>query len=87
VTDLAPIDQIAAVEDGYAGKILERTGHQVVVILVAADAGVGIETGNDGIFIFHWHSRGDGSQSIIAEKREGIFEKLFGVMEIAIPWG
>jgi hypothetical protein len=48
VTDLLPLDQVPAVEDGCPGEILETRCGQVKVIPDAADGGVGKETRDDG---------------------------------------
>ena len=43
VPDLPPVDQILAVKDRHAGKILERAVDQIVVVAHAANARIGIE--------------------------------------------
>src|SRR2546428_7706449 len=47
--DLAPVHEVAAVEERHAGEILERAGHEEVVLPDAADARVRVEAGNDRI--------------------------------------
>ena len=51
VADLPPMHQVGAMEDGHAGEILERGVHQIVVAAHATDAGVGVESADDGIAI------------------------------------
>src|SRR2546427_8020651 len=46
MTNLSPVDQITAVKDGNARKILKATRHQIVILLDTADTGIGIETWN-----------------------------------------
>jgi hypothetical protein len=53
VTNLLPVNQIAAVEDRHAREILERTGDEVIILFDAADARIRVKTGNDGVSIFH----------------------------------
>jgi hypothetical protein len=44
VTNLSPVNQIAAMEDRKPGKILEGRSDQIVVITDPADGGVRITT-------------------------------------------
>ena len=46
---LFPVLQVGGVVDGNARKPLESGGHDVVVALYPDDAGVGVETGDDGV--------------------------------------
>ena len=48
---LLPMDEVFAMEQGNAREVLETAVHQVVVVASAADAGVGMEAGNDGVLI------------------------------------
>ena len=48
---LLPVHQVAAVEDGYAGEVLETAVDQVEVVAHAADARVGMETRDDGVLV------------------------------------
>ena len=47
--DLASVHEVAAVEERHAREILERAGHEEVVVPDAADARVRVEAGNDRI--------------------------------------
>jgi hypothetical protein len=49
MSDLAPVHEIAAVEEGHAREILKRARHEEVVLPEAADARVRFEGGNDRI--------------------------------------
>src|SRR6266702_1975201 len=49
MTNLSPVDQITALKDGNARKILKATRHQVVILSHTADTGIGVETWNHGI--------------------------------------
>ena len=49
MTNLLPVDQIAAVKDRHTGEVFERTGDEVVVPANPADAGVGMESGDDWV--------------------------------------
>src|SRR6266508_233401 len=49
VPDLAPMHQVAAVEQRHAREILERAGDQKVVLSGAADAGIGVKARYNGI--------------------------------------
>ena len=49
VADLAPVDEVAAVKDGNAGEVLEAAVHQIEVVAHPANAGIGMEAGQDGI--------------------------------------
>ena len=49
VADQRPVDQVAAVIHGYAGKIFEGRIDEIVVVAGAADRGVRRETGDDRI--------------------------------------
>src|SRR5436305_148663 len=51
MTNLSPVDQITAMKDGNAGKILKATRHQIVILLDTADTGIGVETWNHRIRI------------------------------------
>ena len=51
--DLSPMGQVPAVEQRHAGEIFEAAGGKIVVAPHAADAGVGMETGDDGVLVFH----------------------------------
>src|SRR6266705_7064670 len=46
MTNLSPVDQIAAMKDGNARKIFKATRHQIVILLDTADTGIRIETWN-----------------------------------------
>ncbi|CDD30736.1 putative glycosyl transferase group 1 [Firmicutes bacterium CAG:94] len=50
VAQLLPVEQIAAVPQGHPGEELKGAVHQVVVLAHPADAGVGVKTGEDGVF-------------------------------------
>jgi hypothetical protein len=47
--DLPPIDQIGAVENRNAGKIFEAAVDEIIIAPDPADAGIGMETGDNGI--------------------------------------
>ena len=50
VADLLPVQKVAAVEDGNAGKIRERgSDEEIIPLPVGADAGVGVPSGQYGI--------------------------------------
>ncbi|OQB89455.1 MAG: hypothetical protein BWX86_02455 [Verrucomicrobia bacterium ADurb.Bin122] len=49
VANLGPVDEVAAVEDRDAGKIGEGGIDEVIILAHAADGGIGIEAGEDGI--------------------------------------
>ena len=51
MADLLPVHQIPAVPQGNTGEIFKGTGHQVVIFPHPTDAGVGIETGDNGVFV------------------------------------
>src|SRR5436853_4259270 len=59
MTNLSPVDQIAAVENGNTWKIFKATGDQVVVLSNPADTGVRIETWKHGIRIGYFCHRED----------------------------
>ena len=48
VPDLLPVHQVCGMEDGYAGEHGKRGVHQVVVLALPRDAGVGIAALQDG---------------------------------------
>ena len=50
VAQLLPVEQITAVPQGHPGEELKGAVHQVVVLAHPADTGVGVKTGEDGIF-------------------------------------
>ena len=50
VAQLLPVEQIAAVPQGHPGEELKGAVHQVVVLAHPADAGIGVKTGEDGVF-------------------------------------
>ena len=47
--DLPPVDEIAAMKDGHAGKVLKGRCDQVIVIACAADGWVRVKAGQDRI--------------------------------------
>ncbi len=49
MTNLSPVDQITALKDGNARKILKATRREVVILSYTADTGIGVETWNHGI--------------------------------------
>lgn len=49
MTERAPVDEVAAVEEGDAGEILEGGSDEVIVVAGAADGRIGSETGEDGV--------------------------------------
>ena len=49
MTNLSPVDQIPAMKDGNAGKILKATRHQIVILPDTADTGIRVETWNHRI--------------------------------------
>src|SRR5258708_888609 len=44
MTNLSPLDQIMAMKDGNARKILKAAGHQIVILSHTADTGIRVET-------------------------------------------
>src|SRR5438477_8272590 len=46
MTNLSPVDQITAMKNRNARKILKAAGHQIVILPDAADTGIGVETWN-----------------------------------------
>src|SRR5947209_9046204 len=62
MANLSPVDQITAVKDGNAWKILKAAGHQIVILPDTADTGIGVETwnhwiriGNHSFHSYHLH--------------------------------
>ena len=51
VAQLFPVEQVPAVPKGNAGEELKGTVHQVVILSHPADAGIGIEPGQNGVCI------------------------------------
>ena len=51
VAHLFPVEQVPAVPKGNAGEELKGTVHQVVILSNPADAGIGIEPGQNGVCI------------------------------------
>src|SRR5690625_8035645 len=49
VPDLAPVDEVAAVEDGHAGIERKRRRDEVIVCTDPKNTGIGIETGDDRV--------------------------------------
>ena len=49
VADLRPVDQVLGMPDGNAGKVVEGGVDQIVIVADAADGGIGIEPGDDGV--------------------------------------
>src|SRR5215217_3433213 len=47
--DLVPMDQVAAMKYWETGKIFERRGNQIIVILHPANRWVGVKAGQDWI--------------------------------------
>ena len=57
IADLLPVLQVAAVEHGHAGEVVETRIDQVVVSAHRHHGRVGMETGQDGIPQFHFDGR------------------------------
>ena len=53
MTELPPVHQVAAGEDGDSGEVLHRRGDEVEVVANTADAGVGVKAGQNGIAKAH----------------------------------
>ena len=52
MSDLSPVDQIAAVEHRHAGNVCERRSREEIIALsVGADRGIGVPAGEYGIII------------------------------------
>ncbi len=51
MADLLPVHQVAAVEDGDAGEVLEAAGDEVEVAADAADGRIGMEAGDDRVVV------------------------------------
>src|SRR5258706_2690011 len=49
MTNLSPVDQITALKDGNARKILKATPHQLVSLSHTADTGIAVQTWNHRI--------------------------------------
>ena len=79
VTDLAPVHEILAVVNGDPWKVLETTIDQVIVLTDAADARIGMKTGNDGIGVFH--GKRVGEESVLGAIEDVVTEStVLGVM-------
>jgi len=52
VADLGPVDEVFGVEDGDAGEIVEGGVDEVIVVIHAAEGGIGMEAGDDGVEVF-----------------------------------
>src|SRR3954447_8816078 len=55
--DLAPVHKVLTMEQRHAGEILERAGHQEIILPNAANTGVRVEAGNDRIGESHYFLR------------------------------
>src|ERR1700683_1339501 len=58
MTNLPPMDQVPAMEDGYTGKVFETAINEIIVLGDPANARVGIKARKQGILKFHPRSFG-----------------------------
>jgi hypothetical protein len=84
VADLGPVDEVFAVEDGYAGEIPEGGVDEIVIVADAADAGIGIEAGEDGVEILGLRGFQESGGGVCAGVGEGIEldPRVFGEQNI-----
>ena len=55
MADLIPVDQVIALKERHAGKILKGRADQIVLPIRLTDAGIGIKAGKNRVFVAHFH--------------------------------
>ena len=53
MTDLRPVDQVIALKERHAGKILKGRADKIVLSVCLTNAGIGVKAGDNRVLIAH----------------------------------